>query len=449
MPNTDMLDCLFVTYDFPPEGGVKTHRVVKFVKYLPEFGCRPVVFTTSRRLHLQPDPLLADEIPPETKVIRTPMLSPATLYLPVRDLWRHHALGSNGAPSASTSSVARTSRALRLAQRIFFPDMAVGWRAVAPFFLPDVLAECTPRVVWATSPPFSTLLVGRHLARKLDLPFVADMRDLYSDNPNYPPIPRFRGRARALEASVLEEAAAVVTVTQGMAEILQSRHSLKSDVTVIRNGFDFDPVEADFPATPPLRVGHIGSAIRGSGRDFDSFFEAWHILQQRHPGTAAKLDFTQIGTLDPLNQVAWDRLVSRLNVSDRARRLPSVSLRDVPRQFGKFNLLLLHNSPVPGAVPGQGALSTKTFEYLATNRMILALDRGSESADLIRRFKAGWVVPYDDPEAIAAALVEIDQRAEAGTLSRPISPDVMQFHRRNATAQLAELLKQHARVVSA
>ncbi|HFE52934.1 MAG TPA: glycosyl transferase family 1, partial [Bacteroidetes bacterium] len=43
MPDTKKV--LFVAYYFPPAGGSGVQRVLKFVRYLPEFGWQPVVLT--------------------------------------------------------------------------------------------------------------------------------------------------------------------------------------------------------------------------------------------------------------------------------------------------------------------------------------------------------------------------------------------------------------------
>ncbi|HCA81767.1 MAG TPA: glycosyl transferase, partial [Bacteroidetes bacterium] len=40
-----MKKVLIVSYYFPPSGGPGVQRVLKFVKYLPEFGWQPHVLT--------------------------------------------------------------------------------------------------------------------------------------------------------------------------------------------------------------------------------------------------------------------------------------------------------------------------------------------------------------------------------------------------------------------
>ena len=44
-PPASVNSVLIISYYFPPSGGPGVQRVLKFVKYLPEFGWRPVVLT--------------------------------------------------------------------------------------------------------------------------------------------------------------------------------------------------------------------------------------------------------------------------------------------------------------------------------------------------------------------------------------------------------------------
>ena len=43
-----MKSVLIVMHDWPPVETAGTERIRKFVQYLPEFGYRPLVLTTSR-----------------------------------------------------------------------------------------------------------------------------------------------------------------------------------------------------------------------------------------------------------------------------------------------------------------------------------------------------------------------------------------------------------------
>ena len=71
---------LVLAYHFPPIGGAGVQRTVKFVKYLPEFGFRPVVVTTGdagTATSLPGDPSFHREILTGTPIYRTPKTPPA------------------------------------------------------------------------------------------------------------------------------------------------------------------------------------------------------------------------------------------------------------------------------------------------------------------------------------------------------------------------------------
>lgn len=62
-----MKKLLFIAYHFPPYGGAGVQRSLKFVKYLPAYGIRPTVLTSSAAPDQKwspADPTLAHEIPP-------------------------------------------------------------------------------------------------------------------------------------------------------------------------------------------------------------------------------------------------------------------------------------------------------------------------------------------------------------------------------------------------
>ena len=54
---------LIITYYWPPAGGRGVQRVLKFVKYLPEFGIQPVVLTVEDGDYPAMDESLAKEVP--------------------------------------------------------------------------------------------------------------------------------------------------------------------------------------------------------------------------------------------------------------------------------------------------------------------------------------------------------------------------------------------------
>jgi len=77
---------LIVTYYWPPSGGSGVQRWLKFVKYLPQFGWEPFVFTPENpSVEIRDESLLKD-VPAEAEVIRFPIWEPYTLFRKVSTL---------------------------------------------------------------------------------------------------------------------------------------------------------------------------------------------------------------------------------------------------------------------------------------------------------------------------------------------------------------------------
>ena len=64
---------LIIAHGFPPTSGAGVHRPLRFAKYLPEFGWRPIVVSArcEGRLANRRDDALLSQIPDQAVVIRT------------------------------------------------------------------------------------------------------------------------------------------------------------------------------------------------------------------------------------------------------------------------------------------------------------------------------------------------------------------------------------------
>ena len=87
-----MKKVLIISYYWPPSGGSGVQRWVKFAKYLPAEGWKPVVYTPSNPELFAVDKSLLKEIPGEVEVIKRKIVEPYALY---RKLFGGNALGSS------------------------------------------------------------------------------------------------------------------------------------------------------------------------------------------------------------------------------------------------------------------------------------------------------------------------------------------------------------------
>jgi glycosyltransferase involved in cell wall biosynthesis len=105
-------------------------------------------------------------------------------------------------------------------------------------------------------------------------------------------------------------------------------------------------------------------------------------------------------------------------------------------------LLLIANT-TPGAeatVPG------KLFEYLAVDRPILGIaPRSSSTEDVLAATGGGWLVPPEDPAAIACTLKQAFDQLRTGHRPSVDARRRAQFDRRVLTGDLAEIFERAAR----
>jgi hypothetical protein len=75
-----MKKVLIITYYWPPAGGVAVQRWLKFVKYLPELGWKPIVFHPENPDYPISDSSLAKDIPKEAEFIKLKIFEPFAWY---------------------------------------------------------------------------------------------------------------------------------------------------------------------------------------------------------------------------------------------------------------------------------------------------------------------------------------------------------------------------------
>lgn len=307
---------------------------------------------------------------------------------------------NESSPDPRTASLAaRRAQVMAVAGRVLEPasrllrvqPVALApnnfWALTGRRLVRQAIARERPDVVVATSPPASGLLAAAGVVG--ELPFVADLRDLWAGNPYYD-----RGSAvlAGLQGRALERADAVVTVTEACRDNLVALHPGLSDrVFVLPNGFDPALLRRRRPAPAhegPSRLLYAG-ALYGSHNGV-GLVRAMEQLRGR-----AELGL--VGVVDPLTRREVARGAAEVTIH------PPVSWDEAIERILAADVAVVITTTSAG---GDMALPNKLFEALALGRPVLALvAAGSETARLLGRLgqQVGIARP-DDPTAIAAAL---------------------------------------------
>lgn len=401
---------LYLSPYFPPQTRVGALRPLKLTRHLVGHGWSPLVLCD-----LSPgdavDPHLAEAIPPDVTVIRdwsrragrTPVPVPlegdrSEAIRPGAGSWRER-LGEWA--SILAGRLAPHPETLPLGAHLFDLPHARGAarRALADH------PEC--RAVVVNADPFAALLVGRTVATERGLPLVVDLRDPWA--PCELRRPHRRGAQRAivdrLERSVVEAAARVILNTDTARDDYRAHYpDVDPDRFVtIRNGGDPDlvavgPPGAALSSSGPVRLLYLGSFRRHV--EGDPLFRLLAELADR--GCDVRLVVT--GRLGPS---VWQR-ARRLGVEDFIEVEGSVPYRRIGAAMAEAHILVALGHP------GSQRIPAKIYDYLTSDRPILALTDNSELAAVLAGVDGAHAVGPDDP-AGAADRVERIVRAGVGT----------------------------------
>ncbi|MEO7995312.1 MAG: hypothetical protein ABI743_13020, partial [bacterium] len=386
---------------------------------------------TPPRGTVQTDAALLSEIPPEAWVIRTTSFEPYRLYRAIggkraQDDPRHRATLVDGA--GKSGGLADRAYAA-FTNRFLVPDAKIGWFPLALDAARSIRASAHPRLVIATGPPASTLVIGGAIARQWLVPLVLDYRDPWTTG--YYPLDRpaeVAAREATLEAQLLQEAALITTVSTGFAaklkQAVQDSVRLRGKLAVIPNGYDpailarVTPHRFDRPT-----LVHTGSLYHQ--RSPEPFFEAWAAVRNTLPHEWGQWDVLFVGNTDP----AYPARAQELGLTNCRFAAFVDHVTALSYQAGATALLLFT----------EGMQTAKVYEYLPARHPILAIGDAPDLDTLLFEWGAGRCFPRDDSADIAQWLLDLlaERANPAGSLTVELKQDLATIQREPLAADLA------------
>lgn len=292
------------------------------------------------------------------------------------------------------------------------PDSAIGWLFPALKAAREVTRDWQPDIVFASAPPFTTLIAGRMIARRTGAPLVIEYRDRWLEDPYGHEAPRLRRWVeRHMEEWCVRQAHSIVTVSEPWAEDYRSRWG--KPVSVCYNGFDPEDIAALNGIVPAqsdkLTILYTG-IIYPERRDPTPLFQALALLGDDRDEFEVKFYGPNVDQLQPA--VAE---TGQLDIVSLHSGIPFNEALVLQRQADILLLLQWNNPLEAGNVPG------KLFEYLAARRPVLGIGyEDGVPARILRERDAGQVL--NEPEEIAAYLKSILAVKRARGIV-PLSPE--------------------------
>ena len=424
-----MTKVLIISYYWPPSGGAGVQRWLKFAKYLPEFGWEPHVYTPENPEAPAKDESLLNDVSDEVVVIKKPIFEPYGFY---KKFTGNKKSVNAGFLSENKDSRKKITEQLSIWVRgnLFIPDARKFWVNPSIKFLKEYIQKEGIETIISTGPPHSMHLIALGLKKQLDVKWLADFRDPWTNIDFYKDLMLTKYADRKhhqLEREVLQTADEVITIGKTMAsEFEQVR---KAKVRVITNGFDTD----DFnikpkPSNGKFRIVHMGSI--NADRNHDIFWNGLQELYDENKAFSDAIDIKFIGKLD----YSVMESVEAYGLQDRFEQIAYVPHNKVKDYLFDSDLLYLPLNNTPNA---KGILSGKLFEYLATGIPILGIGHpDGDAAEIMRETSAGIIADFDDIKAVKHFIIELFENPS----SQSVNMDKRNaYSRKNLTGELVKL----------
>lgn len=423
---------LIITYYWPPSGGGGVQRWLKFAKYLRDYNWEPVIYTVENGEYPEFDHTLEKDVPENLTIIKTKIWEPYLLYKKF--------IGQKSTDKINTGFLTEKKKP-GLAERIsvwlrgnlFIPDARKFWIAPSIKYLLRYIPQNKINVVITTGPPHSLHLIGLKLKLQLNIKWLADFRDPWTNIDYYQDLKLTSyadKKHHNMEASVINNADVITVVGKTMKDEFEAAY--KKKIEVITNGYDeHDIPDGNISLDKKFSIAHIGSMTKT--RNPESLWQALRELVVEEKDFANHLQIELIGKAD----ISVTESLTRndlLKYFLKKDYLPHTQVTTAQQQ-AQVLLLVVNRTKNQ-----KGILTGKLFEYILAKRPILCMGPvDGDAAEIIKDTNAGSVVHYDNKDEIKGIIKDYYLKFLKNELKAE-SSNTEKYSRKNLTGNLSQLL---------
>lgn len=349
-----MKKVLIISYYFNQRETIGSVRLRGLVKYLPEFGWKPTILTI--RSDSKSESIF--------RVIETE-------YSDLRIKWKSK-IGFDSTDSVKDQLKIENKKAERgltdfliaVWTEIFaYPDAEKNWYNPAVEVASELLEHEHFDAILSSSAPVTCHLIANELKKRYKIPWLADFRDLWTQNHYYKHFLFRRIIEKRLEIKTMKSADVLTTVTPPFAEKLGKLHN-NTTAHVIPNGFDPDVMNMKGePLSKIFNITYTG-VVYNEKQDPKLLLKA--IKELISEGIINKNEI-KVDFYGPNKDLEID--IKNYGLQNIVEVHNFIKRSDVIKKQKKSQILLLLNwndSNENGVCPG------KIFEYLAAKRPIIS-----------------------------------------------------------------------------
>jgi len=419
-----MKKALLIGYYFQQTVSIGAVRVRGIAKYLEDFGWEITILsgTTGSDEGFDVEEVIVDDVVTKwSKALKLDQGIVNRVQL--------------GAP-VHTNKKSFFDRMIRLGGELCaYPDVNRTWIEPAIARGRKLLRERKYDAIISSSGPFSAHIVAASFASEFNLQWLADLRDLWTQNHNYSYSGIRKFFERRLERRTLAKANVLTTVSVPWAENLGGLHCHKT-VVAIPNGFDPDLINPGTPLTYKFSIVYTGNIYKGN-QDPAPLFHVLRRLIDEEMVDPNRIEVHFFG-LDE-DWLIEDVKKYQLEEVVKIHGLVSRQIAIAEQRKSQILLFLAWNDP------GERGLYTgKIFEYLAACRPILSISNTDSGVvkELLNQTQAG-VHCSNETELREYLLKAYSEYKEQGAAQyHGIEEEVMKYSHREMARKFADVLEE-------
>jgi hypothetical protein len=415
---------LIIAHNFAKNECIASIRPQGLAKFLPEFGWKVVVLTAKSKwkpnARFDVIETSCDDLAAKWKIRFN--LDPSE---PVK--------GQIGLKTLKNRKTVFDRLAILWEEIFASPDRFKNWHKSAIKETEDLFSKERFDAMISVSSPHSSHLVAKRLKERYGIPWVADVLDLWTQNPYYNPyIPFRKTMSTRMEEKTLASTDAITAVTQPFVEKLKELHT-KQDIRYIPFGFDPDQINPGVALSDKFTVTHTGNLYNGK-RDPEKLFLSLSELMHEGKIDSRDIRIEFYGSIERWleDEIKKYDLQGIVKVNGPVSREESI---DVQRK-AQMLLLLTWDDPFENMIcPG------KLYDYLAARRPIISIGRpGSVVAEIIGKTRAG-IHAFDLNEIKKEIERAYAEFKSAGRVSyKGVTSEIDKFNHREIAREFAGLL---------
>jgi len=286
-----------------------------------------------------------------------------------------------------------------------------SWAITAYFTGARIIRARKPELIYSTGGAYSAHLAGYWLARRFDLPWIAEIHDpMVVDGQVINMRVRFSGW---LEGVICKHADVVWWFTEEALARARARHP-----EIGERGHCIIPGAnaPEFLRTPYQRgthliIGHFGSLAET--RNLEIFLQGLRHVLEKNPKLAEHIRLHLYGggidtvSARALRDFPHPSMIEQLGRLETDPETGESGRDQVLKRMNAADCLLLLHGTTPFC---EEYIPSKMYEYLWTQRPILALVWHNPQMERMLRELGHWAVTADDVDSIATALEELQAR---------------------------------------